>query len=290
MEQEQKIVVENNNQYNERLSRLRERYPLLRFPRYDLVENVRSQRFIIDDLGQASPTKNQAIALLRESCTGEITIYPTETLSQIVKNALQLLDVGEGEGLIGRRTTLVIFPGDGADSVRRAIQPYPLVVKATTVPTSRLLKPDGSIDTVNIGDLTNKPKDIQTILVIDDVIASGSTLDAIREKLLEAFPNVNFMAMSLAMLSPLQNRNKKNKLSQSGIAGYDVVWTAVVYDGLNGIPAINSLSTLIGNTPKSYAVRERYQKYVLDPKGFNEAIRQLREMQNTENTVRRLLR
>ena len=106
------------------------------------------------------------------------------------------------------------------------------------------------------------------------MIATGFTLTALRKTLDQR--NAEWFAASLMSLSPLQRRGKvKNALS--GVEGYNVIISPLVYQGISGTPSLNSLSTLVSESEKGNIVRSRYlQAYVADTEIFTESVQKIR--------------
>lgn len=256
--------------------RLARDYPYLYMDEFLLVDN-RSCRFAIDDVSyRARNPVEEYIEFLFVACKGDVQVFEASKLTTaLTKRIERLLTV-----VIPQRT-VVLFPGEGAQTVRKLL-PEALLegITVVSVPTQR--KVDArtkTVDGVTISDVTQIRKQlsdmkINTIIVLDDVIATGETLSTLRE----AFPgrNVDWYAGAFFARSPLQNRGRA--VSPSGIEGFKSVLTPIVYQGINGIPGLNSLSTLTGSSDKSKSVRKRYMDdYVTDPDIFLEMVQQLQQ-------------
>lgn len=257
--------------------RLSEKYPSLYFDRLELVDN-RSARIVVDDVSyRATGNIAETIEFLLVACKGNTLLFDTWRLTKELSGKLQRL-----LAITPAQRTAVLFPGEGARVVRELF-PQSLLdnVAVISVPTRRNVDARTKmLSGVTVGNVTQTRKQlaeirVNTIIVVDDVIASGATLMALRE----AFPgkNVDWYAGAQLARSPSQN-NKGRVTSQSGIEGFRSVIAPVVYQGINGIPAVNSLSTLIGTSEKSEAIRERYmENYVTDPYIFLEMVQQLQQ-------------
>ncbi|MCL5091317.1 MAG: hypothetical protein M1342_00630 [Patescibacteria group bacterium] len=237
-----------------------------------------STRIAVDDLSwKARQSIAEALEFLFVACSGEIVSYDVRRQGQkLVEKLVRLMTV------LDRKKTLAIFPGDGAQAVKEQL-PEKLLsgLMAVDLPVRREVDArTKTVKGVTVADVTKIRKLIadgkfNTFLVLDDVIATGATASAIRA----AFPvkNGQWYAGSLLMLSPLQNRSRA--AGPSGLAGYGSIIAPTVYQGTAGIPAVNSVSTLIGTSEKSVAVRNRYiNDFVIDQPIFTEMVQQLRQM------------
>lgn len=256
-------------------TRLGRDYPNLYYDRLSLIDPKR-QRFVIDDISyRAQGSVEDALEYLMLACTGDVLAYDAYQLSRGL--------AGKVDGLLrasNRRKTVVMFPGSGAQTVKDLL-PEGLLdgTIVVEVPTQRRVDQRGTVEGVAVGDVTRVRKIFsdtrpEGVIVIDDVIATGSTLYALREQ----FPgrNIEWNAAVLMSLSPIQRRGLNS--TRSGVDGFGSVVTEIVYQGVSGIPAVNSLSTLTGDSEKSRAVRERYMaEYVADPDIFTEAVTALQE-------------
>ncbi len=253
--------------------RLLQDYPGLYRNKFVLVDNKQT-RLAIDDVScKTSTSLSDGIELLLMSCKGWVEVYDagqlTQTLSLKMQSFLKALD---------RKKTLLVFPGNGAKIVEDLLlEEIDLEgFSRVSVDVQRKVSANGNVSRVEVLDkvpIREKIKEMKPnmIIVIDDVIMSGSTLMSLKE----AFPirGAEWFGASLMALSPTQN--KKNG-KPSGVEGYKSIITPIVYQGISGIPSLNSISTLIGNTEKSQQVRDTYcQKYVQDRDAFYQAIRSL---------------
>lgn len=248
--------------------RLAREFPAFSLERFLLVDN-QSTRLIIDDVSyQSQVPVDQYIDLLLASCKGQTDVYRAQDLIRALNENLgRSLEKSQG------KTTIMMFPMNGALVIKNLLgdnfEDYPLV----DVQTQRRI--DMTTGATLGVDISNQEeiKEIlsrlepENIIIVDDVIVTGSTLRAIKNAF-SIDSTSQWYACSLMALSPLQNR-QRSKTSPSSIEGYDSINAVVVYQGLSGTPAVNSLSTLIGDSDKSNAVRSRYMvKYVDDQGGF----------------------
>ena len=169
--------------------------------------------------------------------------------------------------------TAVIYPGEGARSVLREtpIDSSKLdAIDSFFVPTKRVFE-NGKMIRVEVSIPDELAIRIDTrkytdILVIDDVIASGSTLYTLRVKLW-SYPGMRFQAVSWFCRRP------------TCVDGYESVQSVYRYWTREGWPALNSLSTLLRTDEKGEAVREGYtKKYIRYPYGFRKQIQYIRSL------------
>ncbi len=255
--------------------RIGKEYPLLYMEKFVLVD-TQTTRIGIDDISyRAIEPIEEDIEMLALSCRGWLEIYRAEELTSTMIMKLQrLLDT------VNRRRVMMIFPGNGARVVQDLL-PKDITESVSTIeiPTQRKVGLKGAVEDVVINDTTRARKiisdnKIETVIVLDDVIATGATLEALRE----AIPgrNIEWYAGSLLMRSPLQ-RSKKTT-AQCGVEGYNAIISSIVYQGTTGTVPINSLSTLIATSELSEAVRSRYMiNYVEDRKAFLDTIQRLQQ-------------
>ena len=151
------------------------------------------------------------------------------------------------------RNTLLVFPGNGACFVKDSL-PNEIVEKFSQ--TSVFAK-RGWYDTKNplvvVGEIMPQHLlmlDVEKILVIDDVISSGSTMRKLYNRNHYKFPRADWFAATWLMQYP---RTK----TPSGIKGFRKIITMILVEGKQGqrVP-INSLSTLLQDSEiaENYAV------------------------------------
>src|SRR3989344_168576 len=241
-------------------------YPRLYMDKLKLVD-TQSTRLAIDDVSYcAKESIQEYIELLALSCKGWLEVYDAESLIQGLSQK-----IGEFLTVLDKEKSLLIFPGNGA-KVLKDLMPEELVGGFPSIEISTQRKVDPQTGAVLGVDIIRKPKidtKIDNILIVDDVIATGTTLRAIKDSI--SLRNANWFACSMMTLSPIQNR-QRSKESACGIDGYSSITCPIVYQGTTGTPPLNSLSNFIGVSEKSEMVRERYiQKYVKDIDSFKEA-------------------
>lgn len=253
--------------------KIEKEYPAL-YANGVLVVDTQITRLAIDDVSyRANSPIQDAIETLALACRGWIEVYDAKMLTDVLSEKLDSLFRAIDKG-----RTVVIFPGNGAQVVRDLL-PINILTDLSSVDVKterRINTRTGAVEGVEIGGKTQVRELIAatratTIIVLDDVIATGTTLTALRE----AFPvrNIEWFGGSLLML--VQSRKKAT--SRSGVEGYNAIITPIAYQGTTGIPALNSLSTLIGDSEKSKTVRSKYLlNYVEDRDTFIETSERIR--------------
>lgn len=257
-------------------NRLESALPALYWNNVRVVDN-KTTRLAIDDLSyRAQSSIQDDVAALQLASRGWLEVYDatllTNTLAEKMHSFLETLN---------RKKSLLIFPGNGSQVVRDLLPEDILKgVTSVCVPTRRIVNSKtGAVEGVEIGEKNTIRKRIsenapETIIVFDDVIVTGTTLTTIQQ--IVPLRKAEWFAAALMTLSPLQKRSRP--ASNCGIQGYKSVITPIVYQGTIGIPPLNSISTLIGESKKSQTVREQYiEKYVEDKSVFLMAVKQIRE-------------
>ena len=240
-----------------------------------LVDNT-TTRLAIDDISyRAQSPIQENIELLQLACKGWLEVYDAEELTIALSEKLAAL-----LRAVNTNKTIMVFPGNGAKIVRDLLPTIILDgIVNIDVSTKRTVNAKtGAVEDVEIGEKNVVRKAIsdinaQTIIVLDDVIATGATLSALRD----SFParNLEWFAGSLMMLSPVQKKTRIKR--ESGIDGYTSIISPLIYQGVTGAPALNSLYTFIGNSEKSQIVRTKYiQNYVEDEESFCNALDAIR--------------
>jgi hypothetical protein len=268
-------------------SRISKEFPTLAFDRFMLVDPA-TTRLAIDDVSyRARKPLTEELAALTSSLVGELKVYDVEALAKALEpRVTSLLQEKDPE------RTLLVFPGTGANVVLQLLMENVIsdfIAKngqLAKMPTKRLVNAKtGEIEGVEIVGVEVLRKGFQrsvdTIIVLDDVIASGATLDTIQAQL--QIPSKDWYAETLMTLSPLQNRKRSTTARLLFFEYYQSVQSPIVYQGTTGIPPLNSLSTLIGTSEKSELVRSRYiDKYVNNKDLFMDSIASIRNQSMTQ--------
>lgn len=153
------------------------------------------------------------------------------------------------------RTTFV-FPGRAGKRMDTLIDEGTIPKeKRIFVGTSRQVSESGKVSGVTLTtEVDIEPG--QEVVVVDDVIMSGSTLSAVRRRFGD---DRKYFASSLLALSPIQNQYGFARFG-SGIQGYYGVDVNTVYQGASGTPSVISLSSLVGESEKSKEIQEAYKR------------------------------
>lgn len=194
----------------------------------------------------------------------ELTVCCSVDLAMFLDNlfAEYLLPV------VSNKKTLCVFPGNGGQEVKRFCQ-FSEQKGSTVVPARRLWFP-GSNPVVSVGEVVMPMMicpDIEVVVVIDDVISSGQTIDLVRKRNSWKFPRAEWYAGCWI------TRGKV-------ISGYkDIFAGCSVINSVNPAkkPPINSLSTLLDDAK----IREDYAG-----RNFGEAKREfIEELEDIRKVV-----
>lgn len=182
--------------------------------------------------------------------------------------------------IIIEKNPLIIFPGEGAKIVSGYLkkQASDFSLENTVfLPCERrpLGKGKFAIET----DLSPLPDNIgdRPILIIDDVIATGATMQTIAKGLRIRYGNVQIIAASWLFLAPSV---KENKNASSGIEDVNITVAAFALKG-NYVarPPINSLSCFLRNGVKYDQVKNSFmQKYIIDQEMFLGTMKQMESL------------
>lgn len=206
------------------------------------------------------------------------TTFSTEAALYASSNDLAVPMVDLAAGMLADadpETTAMVFPGEGAKAVRRESLGGDRAVDGFQqffLPTNRIVD-NGRVVGVTVEVPENAQEELASgqfreILVIDDVIATGKTLNTLREAVQKCSPN------PLAFTSCVWFARKP-----TDVAGYDVVRGVYRYWSNDGYPALNSLSTCLRTDEKGFIVREKYKKkYIQYPYGFDKQIDYIRSL------------
>jgi len=218
---------------------------------------------------QKYPSFSYKRSLITDGCI----ILLDEPLAQQVREELELLETSDGREMLFLEdsqlaadteeilaeiirqdcTTLFVFPGNGSNYPRKLSQ-ICQESSSASVCAKRLWQP-GTDPIVMAGAIlpdifiiTN----VETVVVVDDVISSGLTMQKVRENNAWKFTRAKWLGVSWVAQIP-QMRAK------SGVNGYERVATACVVGKTNGarVP-INSISTLRQDREIATSYAERH--------------------------------
>lgn len=166
-------------------------------------------------------------------------------------------------------TTAIIVPGEGGVSARSYSRIHEFCSRWYTIPARRIWVP-GARPIIEIGSFSlggdAMGKEISTVIVLDDVISSGRTIEAVKVQAGHAFPNAVWYAASwISQYKP-------------SYLGYEDILTALTIrkKGVSMAP-INSLSTLVDNHQRAKSFAERN---LLDPESFLRLINDISSYSN----------
>lgn len=206
------------------------------------------------------------------------TTFSTKAALYANSNTLEVSMVNLATSILADadpETTAIVFPGEGAKAVRRESFGDDSTLDGFQqffLPTNRMVDNGRVVGvTVEIPENTREKLasgQFRQVVVIDDVIATGKTLNTLRATLQERSPN------PLAFTSCVWFARKP-----TDVVGYDVVRGIYRYWSNDGYPALNSLSTWLRIDEKGNKVRESYKrKYIRYPYGFDKQIAYIRSL------------
>lgn len=211
------------------------------------------------------------------------TTFATESALCVNSDDLEIPMVDITEDMLANadpNTTAIVFPGEGAKAVLREslngvdfledglLGPF----QQFFLPTSRVVDNGRVIGvTVDVPDDTQEvfaKGQIKQVVVVDDVIATGTTLNTLRDAVQDYSPNpLTFTSCAWFVRKP------------TDVVGYGVVRGIYKYWCNEGFPALNSLSTWLRTDEKGFIVRENYKKkYIRYPYGFDKQIDIIRNL------------
>lgn len=206
------------------------------------------------------------------------TTFSTEAALYASSSALEVPMVDLATGMLADanpETTAIVFPGEGAKAVRRESLGGDSALGSFQqffLPTNRMVD-NGRVVGVTVEVPENAREELASgqfrhVMVIDDVIATGKTLNTLRAAVQEYSPNpLTFTSCAWFIRKP------------TDVVGYDSVRGIYQYWCNEGYPALNSLSTWLRTDEKGFIVRENYKKkYIRYPYGFDKQIDIIREL------------
>lgn len=261
---------------------LTERYPKLRFNLACLVDGA----VLINDLLAFTPTFDFTTVDTICNMAKELNTTSAITLHVVdgaLPNDFLLRMLATPVFKMGPKP-LIVFPGEGARLVseymrRQEPEIYDLfdMENAVYLNCKRTMRRKGVFD-ISI-DPSALPENFRggNVLIIDDVIASGQTIQAVAEKVRKKYGRANITAATWFFVEPSV---KENRESPSGIEGIDLTIASFALRG-NGMrrPPINSLSCFIreGENPKYGEVKARFiEKYIEDKNKFQRILEEMR--------------
>ena len=239
-------------------------WPAVIFKRACLVDGA----VLIQDI-TTDTTLTQATKRLNE--ISSITIQVIDGMS-LTKDMVTLI---EKSGIFNINP-LIIYPGNGAQSVKDFLASIDkrFIINTVDLPTQRTMIRNGGFQ-LDV-DYSSLPQDIdtETALIIDDVVASGQTSQAVCKEIKTRFPNIKCILATWLFLTPTKS---ENKISVSGVAGIDNIIASTVLKGnLTSRPPINSLSCFIRCEGKYEEMKANFfKKYITNSEAFKDFIYKL---------------
>ena len=244
-------------QYETRLARY---YPGMGYESLKVIDQSR-QRIMVNDIDVPNDVFREGFEV---STIGQTLILNDRDLISPLAQRIAQYDSG--------RTTFV-FPGRAGKRMDAIIDEGVIPKeKRLFVGTLRKVSETGKVSGVELSSDAEIEMD-QDVVVVDDVIMSGSTLNAVSLRFGE---KRRYFAVSLLALSPIQNQYGYARFG-SGIRGYYGIDVNTVYQGTSGTPSVISLSSLVGDSEKSKEIQEAYKrKYAIDPDRFDETMKEVK--------------
>ena len=239
-------------------------WPAITFSKACLVDGA----VLIQDI-TPDATLTQAAKRLNE--TSSITMQIVDGMS-LTKGVVTLI---ERSGVLNTYP-LIIYPGNGAQSVKDFIASIDKrFINAVDLPTQRTMIRNGKFDLYI--DYSSLPESInaKTVLIIDDVVATGQTAQSIAAELKKRFPSIQCILATWLFVMPTKLENKN---SISGIEGIDQTLASIVLKGnLTSRPPINSLSCFIRSENKYEEMKANFlEKYIEDKNKFQRILEEMR--------------
>lgn len=233
--------------------------------------------------------------LLPTPFTGKTAISICDLARELNRTAGITLHVADGGilnyyllNMISRtiieKDPLIIFPGEGARTVsgylKKQATDFPLE-KAVFLPCNR--KPTGKGKFAIEIDFSPLPNNLgdRPILIIDDVVSTGATMQTIAKGLRAKYGNSQIISATWLFLAPTV---KENKNSLSGIDNINITLAAFALKG-NYVsrPPINSLSCFVRNGEKYDQVKNNFiERYILEKEAFLKTMKQIKSLLRLE--------
>lgn len=254
-------------------AQLKEKYPDLKFIQGCLVDGA---VLIADILPFLSAYDFE---------TAETVYNLTQQLNRTSKITLQVVDAGTLNYQLLQvldpfsriRNPLLIFPGEGARIMAnycKNLSPSFDLERAVFLPCQRV-KREKEFEI--LADYSPLPEKIDTerVVIVDDVVATGLTTQAIAGELKKRYGNIKVIVATWLFLNPT---TKENQASPSGIKNVNItVATLALKGNYVARPPINSLSCFIRNGDKYDRVKEAFiEKYIEDESAFKRVLEEMR--------------
>ncbi len=218
---------------------------------------------------KSSTDLDLAVQLLVATAFENPVLYLNAT--QLTRRTKALLD--ETMNTVDLSRTAIVLPGMGAQSVvgENNLDVRLMSVPVFEIPTQRTVE-NGKVTGVTITLPERVTKWLQTgliddLIVIEDVIATGTTLRVLRNEMQKASSNpLQFQAVSWFCRRP------------TDVSGYKSVRVIYEYWSAVSWPALNSISTWLKDDEKAKVILSRYkERYAKKyPPGFDKQLATIR--------------
>lgn len=235
------------------------------------IEVPKDTNLILNDTGISDKEVRSAFAALQTARVAFQILSAVELTEKT--NAVLRQKLSEAPN-----QSAILLPGAGAKSVASFLSPEILTsVPLFEIPTSRTFigsRPARVNVTIPESLLQQiESRVVNRLVIVDDVVASGLTVNTLQEEVTAAVTTWDYsdydqglrFSFPKAVAPPLEFSVVCWLLQQSARADLPVA-SAANYTKKNGKAALNSLSTWMGQTPKSQTVTKEYAgKYFSDP-------------------------
>lgn len=259
---------------------LRATFPRLHFAMAEWIGNPNAH-LVIDDItvNANGQEVTDGISMFSFYCRKGITVYPITDLTTSLAT-----DLAEFLGKLDPNRTMIILPGEGALTVRNALPKQLFENFPSVIVKARRIKDPETGDAIGVA-LPGAREDIQTaiedlpienILVVDDVIDTGKTIQELQRE-----ANIPYAAWSAAapiMYSPLPYG--RNLLFPTSVEGYDDLYAAMIIQGESNPVPLNSLSSFLeGGEKTDRLIAKCLAQYVdaQDVPAFTDMVLQLKK-------------
>lgn len=226
-------------------------YVNLKLERCDWIES-HSSHCVIDDLTCRIRDLRvaKAVQVFQASCTGAVKVYSATALTA----RLEIMMKGLADSCDPDHT-LLIFPGEGAQAVKASLsRQFRKRFRSISVIARRVRDPKtGRVRSIDLPwseqclrKLVTR-ENIRILIVLDDVIDTGATLEALKKKV--SRKNIAWYAGAPLIVSRLhcaEEATYKTRLER-----YEQVFATVMLEARNSLVSLNSLSSFLEGGEKT---------------------------------------
>lgn len=235
---------------------------------------------LINDIS-ASPTWiNQCAELLKP----DLIVFKPDGLSRILEMSMVKL----GESLAGQRIA-VLYPKNGGLKVRDTLRINSTLLSCKIDEfevNSQRFEPNTAPFVEPPKEFVERVKECSydCIVIVDDVIVSGKTMDAIRKATYletDVIDSLNYNPSTRFGWSDIRRTRiplkwygcswmiARRKEQSITLEGFEKIQSGLCYKGETGQPPVNSISTWTNDRIKGQTILESYaKKYARDPEKF----------------------